>query len=281
MDTNFGEAHRGVASRSAKELDSEALEKVDLAVAQEDDYEEPFLMSEVWRALLDIKNIAICVAGFSMACGLYGMAFFSPTLIKEMNPHWTTVHSQLMSCPPYAVAFVVSIALGIISDRMHRRFPVSVFSLLLGIAGFAMAYGIPTQYTYARYGALIVITSGVFSLPAALLSWLGSINASHTKKATAIGAFVLFTNSGGLASVWMWPTEDAPGFKTGFLANLILLIVCLLCLALLEVLIMIDTRNKEAGKNDHLVEELRAKGYSEKRIRIDLGDRHPSFRMML
>lgn len=281
MDSSFGEKHLGVGAAATKEADSEADEQKDLQVSQEDDYEEPFRLSEVWRAFRDPKNILLGVSGFSMATGLYGMAFFSPTLIKAMNPSWTSVHSQLMTCPPYAVAFVVSIALGILSDRMHRRYPVAVFSCIVAIIGFAMAYGIPSDRAWVRYGALIMVTTGVFSLPAALLSWLGSVNASHTKKATGIGMFITLTNSGGLASTFMWPTTEAPRFQTGFLTNLILMIVTLLCITLLELYIIWENNKKAQGKNDHLVEDLRAQGFSEKRIRIDLGDQHPDFKVML
>lgn len=283
METAFGEKITGVGADAATAQDAEAKAELkhEMIVTEEDDYVEPFRISEVWRAVSDPKNLTMAVIGFSMASGLYGMAFFSPSLIKDMNPTWGTIQSQLMSCPPYAVALVVSIALGVVSDKMRCRYPVALFSSLLGIIGFSMCYGVSTERTWVRYGGLIVITCGLYSLPAALLSWLASLNASHTKRAVGIALFIVFTNSGGLASVWMWPSQEAPRFKTGFLTNLILLVVVVVGLTLLEGLVLLDRRRKAAGKNDWMVEELRAEGYSEKRIRIDLGDRHPDFRIML
>jgi hypothetical protein len=72
-----------------------------------------------------------------------------------------------------------------------------------------------------------------------------------------------------------------PGYRVGFITNLVLNIVGLLSIVALELLIIRDNKRKQQGKSDHLVEALREKGYGPRRIWVELGDRHPDFKPML
>lgn len=135
---------------------------------------------------------------------MYGLAFFLPTIIKGLNPGYSTIQAQLLSCPPFAVAFVLSIVLALISDRFAWRFPAAIFSYLLCIIGFAVAIGAPVRNSSVRYGSIIIAAAGLYTVPVSTLSWVSTINASHYKKATSIAFYIIFTNSGGLASTFTW-----------------------------------------------------------------------------
>lgn len=63
------------------------------------------------------------------------------TLSPQSLNNYTTVEAQLLSCPPFACAFVVSVALAFLSDRLRWRFLTAFISFLLMILGFGMAYG--------------------------------------------------------------------------------------------------------------------------------------------
>ncbi|KAL9933912.1 hypothetical protein V8E36_006994 [Tilletia maclaganii] len=227
---------------------------------------------QIPKAICDPRVLCCCVSGFCLASGLYGIAVFSPTIINGLD-RFTRVESQLLSCPPAAAAFLVSIALAFLSDRFRWRAGAIMASATIAIAGFALAYG--SANPYVQYAAIIVLSCGVYSAPPAQLTWISTLVTGHEKRATAIAFYIVFTNSGGVLSTWLF--RDGPRYRKSFLIMLILQIVAFFAAALCEFFVIYERRARAAGKRDGPVEELRAKGWSEARIRKYLGDRHPDF----
>ena len=62
---------------------------------------------------------------------LYSLATFSPTIIKELGT-WSTAQSQLLTVPPYAAAFITTVASAYISDRTGKR----AYILSLSVASY-------------------------------------------------------------------------------------------------------------------------------------------------
>jgi cyanate permease len=56
-----------------------------------------------------------------MGCdgALYAFSLFLPTIIAQMG--YKSVHAQLLSVPPYAVAAVMTIFIGFVADRTAWR----------------------------------------------------------------------------------------------------------------------------------------------------------------
>ena len=135
-------------------------------------YREEFRWSEVRRALLDVKNLLGFVVGFVCAGPLYSVSYFLPTVVKLINPSYSNVTAQLMSCPPYAVSFFVTITLGFLSDRWRWRYPFAVFSSLVGAIGFLVALTVPIIHTDVRYGAIILAVVGCYSGPPSYISFV-------------------------------------------------------------------------------------------------------------
>lgn len=111
-------------------------------------------------------------------------------------------------------------------------------------------------------------------------SWIATFNAGDTKRAVALGMLIMGTNTGGLASTWLFPAASGPYFRVGFTTCTCFLFISIPLMTVMELLVLRENQAKADGKCDYLVEELRAKGYGPKRIRIELGDRHPDFRAM-
>jgi hypothetical protein len=59
-----------------------------------------------WRAFKN-PNTLLCALGFGLSSlSLQGLALFIPTIIRGIDPTFTTVEIQLKTVPVYAVAFV-------------------------------------------------------------------------------------------------------------------------------------------------------------------------------
>ncbi|KAK0552691.1 hypothetical protein OC845_001593 [Tilletia horrida] len=237
---------------------------------------DKFDWRQIPQALTDPRVIFSCITGYCDAAGLYGIAVFSPTIIRSLDK-FTTVQSQLLSCPPAGAAFIVSVILAFLSDRYRWRAGPILFSSIIAIIGFAMAYA--SSDPYVQYAAIIILSIGVYSAPPSQLTWISTLVTGNEKRATAIGFYIVFTNSGGVTSTWLF--QDGPRYRKSFLIMLILQIVAVLSTLACEASVLYERRARAQGKRDGPVQELRAKGWSEARIRKYLGDRHPDFKLPL
>ena len=76
-------------------------------------------MEYFWAAVKDWKtwNGALIYMGCDGA--LYAFSLFLPTIVQQMG--YKSIHAQLLSVPPYAVAAVVTVVIGFVADRTGKR----------------------------------------------------------------------------------------------------------------------------------------------------------------
>jgi hypothetical protein len=62
-----------------------------------------------------------------MGCdgSLYAFSLFLPTIVKGMG--YKSIHAQLLSVPPYAVAAVMTVTVGFIADKTRMRGGYSIY----------------------------------------------------------------------------------------------------------------------------------------------------------
>ena len=89
------------------------------ADAQSSAEHEEFKMSYFWSVLKDWKTYTGMIVYMGCDGSLYAFSLFLPTIIKEMG--YKSIHAQLLSVPPYAVAAVVTITVGFVADRTGMR----------------------------------------------------------------------------------------------------------------------------------------------------------------
>lgn len=114
-----------------------------------------------------------------------------------------------------------------------------------------------------KYAGVFLLSMGTFSLAPVLLSWISNLSYGHYKRATIMGLSIMFTNSGGILSTWLWQN----GTDKGYLVNLGLASLTILLLIGLEGYLIVQRRWRRSGKMDWKVDELRKLGWSEARIR--------------
>lgn len=68
-----------------------------------------------------------------------------------------------MTIPPYAVAYVVTLAVSFSADHFNARALHSAVMATVGAAGFLASAVLPPHSYHARYGCLTVAASGSFS----------------------------------------------------------------------------------------------------------------------
>lgn len=137
---------------------------------------------------------------------LFGLAFFLPSIVQGLG--YSPIRTQLMTVPPFAVAFVVTLILAYLADRYRKRGAAAILTMLVAMIGVIMFYR--GRDNTVRYTALFFIVTGAYANGPCLLAWVPNNTATHVRRATPIATSFVFTNSGGIVSTWVFPTSDAP-----------------------------------------------------------------------
>jgi membrane-associated HD superfamily phosphohydrolase len=142
----------------------------------------------------DVKIWTLAVLYFLLVTPLYSIAFFIPSIVKDMG--YTSVVAQLMTVPPYVFAFLFTIGNAYHSDAQHERtFHIIIPSV---IASFAYIFQLLLSSVPLRYATCCVMVSCVYGVVPPFLA-LVTNNASGSTKAASMTAFVVATgNIGGI-----------------------------------------------------------------------------------
>lgn len=185
-------AYARMASEHTKSpQDAEATAEKGVAAATDNklEYTGKFVLREVIRTFTDPLVLLFAASGYAYATLLYSSAFFSPTIIRSLGIASTTAEAQLLSVPPTAAAFFVSITAAVLSDKYRWRWISVVCLILISIAGVALAYG--STVASQRYGGIILLSCGTYSIPPLGISWMLNNTAGLYKRATAIALYIV------------------------------------------------------------------------------------------
>ncbi|RHZ49040.1 uncharacterized protein CDV56_102535 [Aspergillus thermomutatus] len=169
---------------------------------------------EVCETLCSLRMLLHYLAYFTNNIVTSSLAYFSPTIVKGLG--YTSIEAQLMTVPPWAVGYVISILLAWSADRFNARgLHVCLAGVLTG-TGFLASRLLPAEAYLPRYGCLIVASCGAFPSLAPLTAWV----TCNTPSTRTLGLAAAMNNSMvGLASIlalWIWRSvEEDRGFPTG------------------------------------------------------------------
>ncbi|KAI5888568.1 MFS general substrate transporter [Schizophyllum commune H4-8] len=186
---------------------------------------------------------------FGISAPFSSMSLFAPTIVSGLG--YTSLNAQLFTVPPYAVAYVVQVAVAYGADKTNRRGASSLHSrglfsaafAFIGAIGFIVSGALPADDYKSRYGALIIACSGAFACIPPLLGWL-SANAraatrtglapSTSATGLAVAMNISFGAPGQILGVWIYKADEvAKGYPTGHWTNAaLLLMVSVMCVGL-------------------------------------------------
>ncbi|KAF7791700.1 hypothetical protein EIP86_002723 [Pleurotus ostreatoroseus] len=163
---------------------------------------------EVLRTLVRPQVVLLIAAGFFNGATLFGLAF-TPSIVASFG--YAGNQAQLMSVPPFAAAYVLSLVTSFISDRYGRRGATIIACALVSIVGFAMFLG--SMNPHVRYASLFLLLPGTYCAAPPLAAWTANNTAPHTRRAAAIALLTTLTNAGGILATWLLGAlSPAPGY---------------------------------------------------------------------
>ncbi|KZO94431.1 MFS general substrate transporter [Calocera viscosa TUFC12733] len=236
--------------------------------------EEHFDWAQVKRALLNTPQLWILGLGlFGNGMTLFGLAYFLPSIVGAFG--YSSTKTQLMTVPPYAVAFVVTMTVSFFSDKYKMRGPVIISMNALALIGFGLFYA--NKNTQVSYLGVFFAVTGVYCSAPSFCTWIPNNSAPHYRRASLLAISLIVTNAGGIASTWLFPTSAAPRYKGGIIADLVCAAVPMICGVINMSFISWGTKKKQERRGEILAPY----GGDEKRAWRELGDNHPDFKWLL
>ena len=92
-------------------------------------------LSTALRAFRNPRVIALSAVAFLGSIGNYGMAFFLPQVVQQMNPSYSQTNIGFIGALPYICAAVAMLLVGRASDRSKDRRLIVIACLAVGVAG--------------------------------------------------------------------------------------------------------------------------------------------------
>ncbi len=178
----------------------------------------------VRKAFTDIKCYLYAFGFHTMSLPLYTLSLFLPSIIKDLG--YSSAEAQLMTIPPYACAFFLTITFALLSQKYQQRTPFILTSTSLAILGYILL--LSDHRAGVSYLGTIFAATGIYPSVALTLAWPANNVSGQTKRAMTNALQISIGNLGAVIGTQLYRTETAPryflghGFALGYLvANLI------------------------------------------------------------
>jgi len=199
-----------------------AEEKAQLA-GNLDDEEKHKAESRLVDAFKSGKVYALCAVYFTLMIGLYGIAFWLPTIVKAFGVKGY-LEIGLISAIPYGVATVGMLLLSRHSDRTGERRLHYVLNVSAGAAGLVLSGLFASSPVLSTVFLSIAAMGVIGSMP---LFWpIPSAFLTGTAAAAGIGIVNSIGNLGGYVgpnvAIWVKPLSADPSAALYVIAGLLL-----------------------------------------------------------
>ncbi|KEY74299.1 hypothetical protein S7711_00456 [Stachybotrys chartarum IBT 7711] len=231
---------------------------------------EDFKMTYFWQACKDWKTYVGMLVYMGPLMPLYSFSLFLPSIIQNMS--WTTPESvmrnQLLTVPPYAVAAIVTVVVGIWSDKSGRRGIFNLACAPIGIAGFVML--MVSTNPVAQYAGTFLGTVGIYPCIPVTIAWMANNVEGVYKRGIVLGFVIGWGNLNGVVSSNVYFNQ--PRFSEGHATVVAYQFVGIMVGSLVMMaLLSRENRRRMGGRRDEWIE-----GKTELEIRR-MGDDRPDF----
>ena len=173
--------------------------------------DEKFTWAGVRQALKDPKIYLYGLCYHTMSLPGYTLTLFLPTIINGLG--YSSTQAQLLSIPPYAIAFITTMSIAVLAERTKRRASFILGSSAVGIVGYIML--LTSRWPGMSYAGTIVAAAGIFPAAAIVLSWPANNVSGQTKRATANAIQLSIGNLGAVLGTQLYRPKWSPRYFIG------------------------------------------------------------------
>lgn len=230
---------------------------------------EEFQWADVIKGLKDWKMWAFCFALFGVDTMLFGYSTFLPTIIKAIEPGYSTALVQVLTIPCYALGAITYIIVARLSDWSQKRAVFAISFGIISIIGYAMLMS--DTGSGVRYAGCFLVTMGLYVAVGIPIAWLPSNNPRYGKRTTATALQLTIGNCAGIMSSFLYPAAEGPRFVRGHAVSLSMVAFAMVVYAVMWWVFSRENMKRRNGERDSRIE-----GLSEHEIAA-LGDENPRF----
>ncbi|KAI1823956.1 MFS general substrate transporter [Xylaria intraflava] len=174
---------------------------------------------DVKETLTDWRLYGHYAIYFAVSLPFSSLSLFTPSIVSGLG--YKDLQAQLLTVPPWAIAYVISILNSWSGDYFNARGYHCAGAAAVGAAGFLASALLPPTAYASRYGTLIVGTSGAFACIPPMLGWLTSNMWSTASIGLAVALNVsIGAGLGQIPGVWIYKSSEAKrGYPTGHGVN--------------------------------------------------------------
>ncbi|KAJ4401598.1 hypothetical protein N0V85_005481 [Neurospora sp. IMI 360204] len=171
-------------------------------------HDERFTWDNVLRAIKDPKCWLYGLSFHTMSLPLYTFSLFLPSIINALGYRAAT--AQLLTIPPYAFAFLTTLTVATVSERLHQR-------AIFAIVGYIMllANKDPIARPGLSYAGTFFAAGGIYPATALALSWPAINVSGQTKRAVANAMQISIGNLGAVLGTQLYRSGDGPRYIVG------------------------------------------------------------------
>ncbi|CRK33768.1 hypothetical protein BN1708_006143 [Verticillium longisporum] len=231
---------------------------------------EPMTPRRVLRALRDWKVLAGGVLYLAVCVTAYSISVFTPTILRTFG--WGPLKSNLLSTPVRVASGVVSVLVGVVSDRTRRRGVYCLGGFATSIVGLLVVM-VPADGG-VRYAGLYLAAVGIYVCQPLVIAWTVNQLVGNVKRGTATAFAISCGQLGGIISAVVFPAKDEPQYVAGISTCIAFQAVGIAMAVIMWVCCRRENRARERGEREY------RRNLPEDEVRR-LGEKHPDFRYTL
>ncbi|TVY85796.1 putative transporter, partial [Lachnellula willkommii] len=175
--------------------------------------DEKFTWGNVASAMTDYKCWLYCLGFHTMSLPLYTLSLFLPSIITELG--YAAAEAQLLTVPPYAAAFLLTLLVAIAAERTHHRAPFVLATTTLAIIGYILLLTAPPSRPGVSYTGTVFAAAGIYPSCAIVLSWPAANVSGQSKRATATAMTITIGNLGAVLGTQLYRPATSPRWFLG------------------------------------------------------------------
>ncbi|KAI0110693.1 MFS general substrate transporter [Hypoxylon sp. NC0597] len=239
-----------------------------LAADSDATHDERFTWAAVVEALKD-PNCWLYGLGFhTMSLPLYTLSLFLPTIIANLG--YTAATAQLLTVPPYAFAFITTVSIAILSERLGQRAIFIGGSAIFAAIGYAILLSNtdPVGRPGVSYVGVFFSAGGIYPATALVLSW-PAINIWYRAIGNAMQ--ISIGNLGAVLGTQLYRATDGPRFIVGHSLALAYLVANAVVVTILGIRLKRENQRRQAIAEEikHVGEVVDWRGDSDPRWRFE------------
>jgi MFS family permease len=195
-------------------------------------------------ALKDVKMWVLLLLIFGNVTAASVTNFF-PTVVGTLG--YSPVITLVLTSPPYVLGVITTFANAWHADRTGERFFHISAPLCLAVATFIIAAA--TTNTAARYTAMMLMISGLYSGYTTALAWISNtLPRPPAKRAAALAFINAVSNCSSIYASYLYPKSASPRYTGAFIHNCVLAAVAIGAAFLLRT--MLARLNKKLDRGE-------------------------------